>query len=154
MTEGLKHILYKFPDRSQKDLIPILQEIQNEKSYITEDNIKIVSQHIGIPEVKIYSIATFYNQFRFTENAKYHIRICKGSACHVLGNEKIFNSITSKLDIQANNRSKNGLYSIEEVSCLGACALAPLIEINGEYHPKLTQKKLENILNLLKDNED
>ncbi len=152
MAEELKHIFYKYPAKEQKDLIPILQDIQAEKGHLTEHHIQIVSNYLNIPEVKIYSIATFYNQFRFAPNAKYHIRVCTGSACHVLGVSKLYDTIKTELEIQNNNRSKNGLFSIEEVACLGACALAPLIEINGEYHEKLTAKKLDNILNeLLED---
>lgn len=152
MAEELKHILYKYPAKEQKDLIPILQDIQGEKGHLNEKHIQIISEYLTIPEVKIYSIATFYNQFRFAPNAKYHIRVCTGSACHVLGASKLFDIIKTELEIQENNRSKSGLFSIEEVSCLGACALAPLIEINGKYHGKLNVKKLEAILEELLEN--
>jgi len=152
MVEALKHILYKYPDKEQKDLIPILQDIQNEKGHLSEIHIQYLSKYLSIPEVKIYSIATFYNQFRFAPNAKYHLRICSGSACHVMGSDKLIETIKNSLEIQANNRSKNGNFSIEEVPCLGACAMAPLIEINGVYHGKLNSQKLDRILNQLLEN--
>ena len=152
MSETLKHILYKYPDKEQKDLIPILQEIQNEKQHLTEMHIQYLSEYLNIPEIKIYSIATFYNQFKFAPNAENHIRVCSGSACHVMGSDKLIETIKNSLEIQGNNRSKNGKFSIEEVPCLGACALAPLIEINGTYHGKLTPQKLDRILNELLEN--
>ncbi len=153
MAEALKHILYKYPGKEQKDLIPILQDIQNENGYLSETHIQNLSKYLKIPEVKIYSIATFYNQFRFAPNAKYHIRICSGSACHVMGSDKLTETIKNTLEIQGNNRSKNGKISIEEIPCLGACALAPLIEINGIFHAKLNSQKLNRIINELLENQ-
>jgi NADH-quinone oxidoreductase E subunit len=150
MTDLLKHIIYKYPDKKQKDLIPILQEIQNENGYITESHIQELSDTLNIASSKIYSIATFYDQFQFSPNAKCHIRVCSGSACHVMGIDNLKSEIITKLEIQQNMKSRNGQFSLEEVPCLGACALAPLIEINGEFYGKLTTKKLDNIIeNLL-----
>lgn len=149
MAAGIKHIIYKYPDKAQKDLIPILQEVQNEQGYITEEHIREITRALSIPGSRIYGIATFYNQFRFRENAPVHIRLCAGSACHVMGADNLRDALISKLNIMDNGVSKNGKISIEEVSCLGACALAPLIQVNDTYHTRLNKQKLDQIIKTL-----
>jgi NADH:ubiquinone oxidoreductase subunit E len=154
MESKFKHIFYKYPNREQQDLIPILQDIQNEKEFLSAEYIQIVSEYLNIPASKIYGIATFYNQFRFFPKARHHVRVCSGSACHVMGGDALIEIVRTKLEIQANGRSKSGEFSMEMVDCLGACALAPLIQIDNEFYGKLTSPKLEDILNELIANKE
>ncbi|HKK67863.1 MAG TPA: NAD(P)H-dependent oxidoreductase subunit E [Bacteroidales bacterium] len=151
MAKGIKHIMYKYPDRKQKDLIPILQDIQNEHGFISEEHIHEITKTLDIPGSRIYGIATFYNQFKFKQPAEIHIRICSGSACHVMGGDSLWENLRSKLNIQENGRSKDGKISIEEVPCLGSCALAPVIQVNDTYHTRLNKKKIDSIIDSIKN---
>ena len=149
MTTIFKHILSKYPEKNQKDLIPILQDFQNDYGFISEETIRVVSDYLKLSQIEIYSIATFYNQFKFIVPAKHTIKVCNGSACFLLGSESILESIIRKLDILDNMRSRDGLICVETVPCLGACGLAPLIQIDGKFYTKLNSEKLNEILDNL-----
>jgi NADH-quinone oxidoreductase subunit E len=101
---------------------------------------------MSMPASKIYGVATFYNQFRFTPKGKFHVMLCRGTACHVKGSAKTLETLTKALRIEPGQTTRDGLFSIEVVACLGACALSPAITINGEFFPKVSQAKLEKLL--------
>jgi len=146
MENKIEILLEKYSHSRRDSLIPILQDIQEEVGYLSEEAIVLVGRHLEMPTSKIYGLATFYNQFRFEPKGNYHIQICHGSACHILGAVPIIDIIEKKLKIKAGQTSRNGKYSIEVVPCIGACAQAPIIVINGECHRKLTLDRLKEIL--------
>jgi NADH-quinone oxidoreductase subunit E len=127
-------------------LIPLLQEIQEKEGYLSEVAIVKTGLKLKIPTSKIYGVATFYNQFRFEPVGKYHIMVCRGTACHVLGSATVLQELESILRIKAGQTSRDGLFSIEVVACIGACGLAPVININGEFFAKVTTDKLKEII--------
>lgn len=146
MENKIETLLEKYSHSRRDSLIPILQEIQEEVGYLSEEAIVIVGKHLDIPTSKIFGLATFYNQFRFEPKGTYHIQVCHGTACHMLGAISIIEIIEKKLKIKAGQTSRNGKYSLEVVTCIGACSQSPVITVNGEYHCKLTTDRIRQIL--------
>ena len=107
-------------------------------------------RYLKLPASKIYGVATFYNQFRFQAQGFYHIQVCRGTACHVKGSAKVLDAITRELNIQAGQTTRDGLFSIEVVACIGACGLAPVIAINGEFHAQVTPESVVKIIDTLR----
>lgn len=149
----VKKILEKYPNAKRESLIPILQDIQEECGYLSRQTVNEVAKYIDLPPAKIYGVATFYNQFRFQPLGKYHVMICRGTACHVKGSKKALDMVVKALGIQPGQTSRDGLFSLGVVACMGACGLAPVVNINGEFYAKVTPKKLSGIIAEIKDKE-
>ena len=113
-----------------------------------------VGKHLNIPTSKIYGVATFYNQFRFEPKGKYHIQVCRGTACHVLGSATVLQQLEKVTRIKADQTTRDGLFSIEVVACIGACGLAPVICINGEFFAKVTDESIKKIVEDYRNKED
>lgn len=152
MTE-IQTILNKYPE-GRDNLIPILQAIQSQKGFLSKESIIEVGQHLKIPTSKIFGVATFYNQFRFEPYGKYHIQICRGTACHVLGSKTVLEELEKNLKVKAGQTTRDGLFSIEVVACIGACGLAPVITVNGEFHAKVTAQSIKEIIEEYKVKEE
>jgi NADH-quinone oxidoreductase E subunit len=150
MTNTIEQILEK-TEKGRENLIPLLQEIQMHEGYLSEETIKKVGAALNLPTSKVYGVATFYNQFRFEPTGKYHIQLCRGTACHVLGSASVLAKLEKHLKIKAGQTSKDNLFSIEIVACIGACGLAPVISVNGEFHAKLTPESITEIIDTYKN---
>lgn len=146
MPPTLDLILDRFPNKQREDLIPLLQDIQDEFGFLSEDIINRVGVYLSISVNKIYGVATFYDNFRFGPTGKYHVRLCHGTACHVAGSSTFIQELEKHLKIKPGETDKEGLFSLEVVSCVGACGLAPIIDINGEYFTRLTTDTLNDLL--------
>jgi NADH-quinone oxidoreductase subunit E len=143
MTEfQMNEILSKYTDSKREYLIPMLQDVQDVQGFISKDAVKIIGRHLNLPSSKIYGVATFYNQFRFNSPGKYHIQVCRGTACHVKGSSNVLDALQRELKIKAGETTRDGLFSIEVVACLGACGLAPVICINGEFYANVDNAKI------------
>jgi NADH-quinone oxidoreductase E subunit len=154
MIKEIDVILEDHNDAGREDLIPILQEIQENQGYLSENAIVKVGKHLQLPTSKIYGVATFYNQFRFEPKGKYHIQVCRGTACHVLGSSSVLDQLEKHLKIKADQTTKDGMFSIEVVACIGACGLAPVICVNGEFHAKVTSESIKEIVNNYRNKTD
>lgn len=143
---SVENILQKHPNAKRDSLIPILQEVQEANGFLSREAVASIGKHLNLPASKIYGVATFYNQFRFEPIGKYHIQVCRGTACHVKGSAKVLKTITRELNVEAGRTSRDGLFSIEVVACIGACGLAPVIAINGEFYASVTPDKVKSIL--------
>jgi len=139
--------LEKYPDAKRDALIPIMQEVQDVFGYLSRSAIVQIGKHLNLPASKIYGVATFYNQFRFQPLGKYHIQICRGTACHVKGSAGVLDAVKQELNIESGQTSRDGQFSLEVVACIGACGLAPVICINGEFFANLTPAKVREIVN-------
>jgi NADH-quinone oxidoreductase E subunit len=146
MKEKVELLLEKYSHANRESLIPILQEIQDEVGYLSEDAIVLVGNHLDIPTSKIFGLATFYNQFRFQPKGKYHIQMCHGTSCHVMGATTVIEIVEKTLKLKVGQTSRNGNFSLEIVPCMGACALSPVISINGKFYGRLTMVKLKEVL--------
>ena len=146
-------ILSEFPPE-EKSLIPIIQEIQEAFTYVPPEILGYVAGKIGISEAKAYSVASFYENFSFEPKGKYVIRVCDGTACHVRKSTPILEALQSTLGLSKRKHTTDDLlFTVETVSCLGACGLAPAITINGEVHSKVTPEKMMDLLKGLKGEE-
>ncbi|MFW5804180.1 MAG: NADH-quinone oxidoreductase subunit NuoE [bacterium] len=150
MKSDIENIVEKFPGAGRDQLIPILQEMQEKFGYLSEEIIVAVGKHLSLPASKIYGVATFYNQFRFQPMGKYHIQVCRGTACHVLGSQTVLEKLQKQLGITAGQTTRDLMFSIEVVACIGACGLAPVLSINGEFYAKVTSDSITEIINNLR----
>ena len=146
METTINELLQKYPEGKTENLIPILQDIQDIDGFLSESSVVRVGKHLKLSTSKIFGVATFYNQFRFKPLGKYHVQVCRGTACHVLGSSTVLEEVEKSLGIKAGNTTKDGLFSIEVVACIGACGLAPVVNINGNFHAKLTGEKIKEII--------
>jgi len=151
--ETVREILKKYDDAKRDSLIPILQDIQDRLGYIPREAVRDIGKHLNLPASKIYGVATFYNQFRFEPLGKYHIQICRGTACHVKGSEKVLETLERELGIKTGKTTRDGLFSLEVVACLGACGLAPVITVNGEVYANMDSEKVKKLIKSLKKEE-
>jgi NADH-quinone oxidoreductase E subunit len=144
----ISELLGKYSDK--EELIPALQEIQKEYGYLSEENLILLSKKINVPLAHISGVATFYNWFKLKPVGKYHIAICRGTACHVNNSEQLLKFLEKKLKINAGELTDDKIFSLECVNCIGACAKAPAMMINDEVFGELTEKKIDNILDDLR----
>lgn len=151
MKEEIKRILDKHPDAKRDSLIPLLQEVQEVYGYLPKEAVVEIGKHLNLPSSKIYGVATFYNQFRFQPKGKNHIMVCRGTACHVKGSLGVLEAIEQDLKIKAGQTSRDGSFSLEVVACMGACGLAPVISINGDFHANVDPQKITEILDLYRE---
>lgn len=142
----LDGILTRHKGAGREHLIPILQEVQDACGFLSRETVRVIGDFLGLPESKIYGVATFYNQFRFQPQGRYHIQVCRGTACHVKGSAAIQDIVERELKLKAGQTGRDGMFSIEVVACMGACGLAPVITVNGEYHANLTPEKIRRLI--------
>ena len=143
---NLESVFKKYPDAGRDALIPILQDVQHELGYLSREAVVQVGRHLGLPASKVYGVATFYNQFRFQPVGKFHVQVCRGTACHVKGSAAVLDALRRDLKIDPGQTSRDGAFSLEVVACIGACGLAPVMCVNGEFHAKLTPESARTVL--------
>ena len=139
-------VLEKYENNPTK-LIPILREVQDIFKYLPEDTIKLIAKSLSLSTAKIYGVATFFSHFTLEPQGKYVIRLCDGTACHVNKSMDIYMAIREKLGLEGKAKTtKDLLFTVETVSCLGACGLAPVVTINGKVYGQMTPKKIVDVL--------
>jgi NADH-quinone oxidoreductase subunit E len=132
--------------KSREQLISILQEVQTEYGYLSREAIKRISEYLSLPSSKIFGVATFYNQFRLTAPGRIQIALCRGTACHVKGSLNLLDTCRQTLGIEVGKTTKDGLFSLETVACLGCCSIAPAMMVNGRFFGRLDKKKVESLI--------
>jgi NADH:ubiquinone oxidoreductase subunit E len=150
MAIDLDIILKKYKQGKREDLIPLLQEIQEETGYLSEEAIVKVGGFLGLSTTKIYGLATFYDKFRFIPAGKIQIRICHGTSCFLNGSQSIINKIKEETGVFPGFTTRDGNFSYEIVSCMGGCHNGPLINVNGEYHTHIKAEQLPELIKKLK----
>ncbi len=151
---GLGEILSAVGQVGSNDLIPILQKIQDSYGYLPRTVLMELSKRTAIPASRIYGVATFYEQFHLEPNGRHTVRCCRGTACHVKGAVGIAEAIERSLGIKDGETSKDMQFTFETVACLGTCALAPVMMVNGTYHGKMTPKHIQTIIESLKSSQE
>ena len=158
MTETKERIDFKVVDDILKSfeynksyLIAMLQKVQEVFRYLPEDAMTYIGEHVdGLSPATVYGVATFYAQFSLEPKGKYEIKVCDGTACHVRGSMPVLYAIRNKLKLKEGQTTcDNGLFSLEIVSCLGACGLAPVCVINDKVYPQMTSDAISTILDTL-----
>lgn len=137
--------------KEKRYTLAILQDIQREYSFIPREAMVLISNYLDLPISSIYSMATFYKALSLKPKGKYTIKICNGTACHIRGSESIREEIEDILNISSGDTTEDGLFSIEIVNCIGACALAPVMLINDKYYGGLTKEKVRDIIDELRE---
>ncbi len=143
-------ILEKHP-RNELSTIAILQDIQEYYHYLPKEVFPYVAREIGVGEARLYGVATFYENFSLEPKGKYVLRCCDGTACHVRGSIPILDKLREELGLKDGKKTTDDLnFTVETVSCLGACGLAPAMTVNGEVHPAMTPEKASELIRELK----
>ena len=141
-------------ERQQFRIIPILQEVQDIYRYLPEDVIDFVAVQMNMSPAKIFGIATFYSHFSLEPKGKYVVRVCDGTACHVKGSSKLFSNFQETLELGDDKCTTDDmLFSVETVSCLGACGLAPAVVINEDVYGQVTPKMPNEMIETIKTKE-
>ncbi len=148
---NIDEILQRHDGAKRDSLIPVLQEIQEANGFLSTDAIKQVGQRLNLPASKVYGVATFYNQFRFQAPGKFEIQICRGTACHVKGSAKVLAALERALGVEAGQTTRDGLFSLVVVACIGACGLAPVICIDGEFYAGVSPEDIPGILDTYRE---
>ena len=127
-------------------LIPILQDIQEKFSCLSEEVLEELSGLTNISENEIYGVSTFYTQFRFRPPGEHTIRVCQGTACHVRGAKQVLGEVEKRLDVEAGETTQDGRFDVERVACIGCCALAPTVTVDEEVYARMTTTKVKTLI--------
>jgi len=136
--------------KTRENMIPILQEVQGVRGYIAKDDISRIAEYLGVPDSKVFGVATFYNQFKLVPPGHFQISVCRGTACHVKGSLSVLNSLKQHLKIDIGETTKDKIFTLHQVACLGACSIAPVIMINDKFYGHLDVNKTIAIVDKLK----
>lgn len=150
MADKLQTIIGNYT-QGNTSLIGLLQDMSAEYGYIPEDKLEIISDQTGVALSRLYSLCTFYASLRLEPMGEHYCAVCVGTACHVRGAPQVVEEIERNLGIRAGETTEDGKFTLETVNCLGACALGPLVVIDGEYHGKMDPRKISRILKQYKE---
>jgi NADH-quinone oxidoreductase subunit E len=128
------------------DIIPLLQRLQGAYGYLPPDVVLAVCEETALPASRVFGVATFYSQFSLEPRGKHLVRCCRGTACHVRGGHRLLGTIERALGIQDSGTTRDRLFSLETVACLGTCFLAPVMMIDGNYYGQVSPDRVKNIL--------
>jgi NADH:ubiquinone oxidoreductase subunit E len=143
--EIIEEILRSYPPEPSL-LIGVLQDIQRDCRHLPRAALVRVGEHLGVPLSQVYRVATFYTTFSFVPRGEHVLRVCDGTACHLKGSELVAEAVNRLLGIGPGETTEDGLFTLETVHCLGACALAPVMMVGGRYHPHLDMDKVARII--------
>jgi NADH-quinone oxidoreductase subunit E len=146
-------VLEEILDRHGRDpanVIAVLQDIQAEANWLPEEDLRYVCRQLGIPLSTMMALATFYRAFSLKPRGKHIVSVCLGTACHVRGGERILGAVERELGIEGGETDEALRWTLETVGCLGACALGPIVVVDGEYHGQMTSAKATRLLQKVK----
>lgn len=141
--KAIDQILEKY-DYGHSSIIAILQDMQQEEHYLPEKDLEYISDRLSMPLARIYRIATFYNAFSLAPRGKNLVNVCLGTACHVRGAARVLDRIRMDLGIDVGEMTKDRLFSLETVNCLGACAMGPIVVVGDDYYGQMTPAKVSS----------
>ena len=143
--EEISAILSAYP-KEQRYCLAMMQDMQRKFNYIPREGMEALAEYLGCPLSSLYSMATFYRALSLKPKGKHIIKLCDGTACHIRGSVNLIGGVKRELGIGAGETSEDGEFSLELVNCLGSCALAPVMVVDGKYYGKVTLEKLPEIL--------
>lgn len=149
MDYDFEKIITAYP-KEKRYTLAMLQDIQKEYGFIPREAMEDISKYLSIPISNIYSLATFYKALSLKPKGKHIIKVCSGTACHIRGSDSIKEQLLEELGIKPGETTLDGVFSIEVVNCLGACALAPVMVIDDKYYGNMTKEKVKEIINQYK----
>ncbi len=145
MKQNFKNLIKRYA-ADKGALVPLLQAIQRNVGYISEEAVASIALAMGISESVVFGVASFYAQFRFTEPGRHKVKVCLGTACHVRGGENILSTLERELAIRVGKVTADKKFELERVACVGCCALAPVVVVDNDVHGKLMTAKVRDIL--------
>ncbi|MBN2097303.1 MAG: NAD(P)H-dependent oxidoreductase subunit E [Candidatus Omnitrophica bacterium] len=152
MVPGRLDTILEDREKSSCELIEVLQDIQDSYNYLPEEALKTVSQRLNIPLIEVFRVANFYKAFTLKPRGKHLLTVCLGTACHVRGAPKFLDEVLGQLKVKPGETTEDRQFTVETVNCLGACALGPVVVLDGKYYDHMTAAKLRALIeNLRKD---
>ena len=151
-TATLDQILDSRPSEPSQ-LIEVLQDLQEANGHLSEEVMETVSQRLAVPLIEVYRVARFYKAFSLKPRGRHLITVCMGTACHVRGAVRMLDEVQGQLGVKAGETTDDGLFTVERVNCLGACALGPVVVLDGVYQHHMTPGKLRRLIQSLRDAE-
>ena len=143
--ESVHELIHKYPSEP-RFVLPLLQDIQETEKYLPVEAMKAVASYLGVPESRVYAVATFYGSLSLKKKGEKIVRVCMGTACHLRGAGALAAELEKELGIKNGQTSPDGLFSLESVNCLGACALAPVMTVNEEVHGGVAPAAIHDII--------
>jgi len=145
---GSKNIdkLLENREKSPNELIEVLQDVQENYDYLPEDILKIVSEKLEVPLIEVFRVANFYKAFTLKPRGEHLITVCMGTACYVRGAPRFLDEVLGQLSVRPGETTDDGKFTVETVSCLGACALGPVVILDGKYYDHMTAGKLRDLI--------
>lgn len=150
----IDNILKRYPkERAQSAVIPALKLAQDEfGGWLSTEAMNLVAEKLGMPYIRVYEVATFYTMFNLEPVGKYHVQVCTNCACMIRGSEKIVKEVKKATSLKDGQRiSDDGLFTLTEVECLGACVEAPMMQVNNRYYTHLTESQVRNLIKEMKE---
>jgi NADH-quinone oxidoreductase subunit E len=155
LDKRLQSILADYGAGDEAALIPILQRVQEEMGYVSEDAIFAISDSIDVPPAEVFGVLTFYAQFRLQPVGKHNCRVCRGTACHVRGAPTILTSVRDELGLNEDmDTTSDSLFTLEEIACFGACSLAPVMVLDDRTYGRMTPARARKLIKQVKETED
>ncbi|MEE8470475.1 MAG: NADH-quinone oxidoreductase subunit NuoE [Dehalococcoidia bacterium] len=142
---GTRKVLSRF-DKQRENLVPILQQVQNQLGYVPHEAMTEVAEFLKIPEMDVYSVVTFYNQFRLNPPGKHSVRVCLGTACHMKGGYIVLDAWRRRLGIDRGETTPDREYDLGTVACVGCCTMAPVTVVDNEVEGKTSPTRVDGIL--------
>jgi NADH-quinone oxidoreductase subunit E len=146
--QDIETILEHYP-RHPQHLINLLQDVQAEYSYISPEHLTLICDHVGVPVIQAWSVATFYKSFSLEPRGEHEIKVCLGTVCHLKGGERLVEGCERELGVKRGGTTEDLRFSIDTLNCVGACALAPVVVVDENYLPNSTQRKLNKVIKKL-----
>ena len=150
LVQHIDELIDQYPPKPEY-LIGLLQDIQNHQGYISSDAMELASEHTNVPLTQAYSVATFYQSFRLDPPGEHEIKVCLGTACHLNGGQQLVEGLSRKLKIEPGETTKDMMFTLNTVNCVGACAIAPVAVVDEKYHPGAKMEKLEREMEKLQN---
>ena len=144
-AEEVARIIEAYP-ADRRFALAAMQDMQNEFNYVPEEGLEMLAEHLGCPIAQLFAMATFYKALSLTPKGKHIIKICNGTACHIRGAMNLVTGVKRELNIEPGETSEDGQFSVEIVNCVGSCALAPVMLVDGVYHNKLRVEQVPGII--------
>ena len=144
-AEEVARIIEAYP-ADRRFALAAMQDMQNEFNYVPEEGLEMLAEHLGCPIAQLFAMATFYKALSLTPKGKHIIKICNGTACHIRGAMNLVAGVKRELNIEPGETTEDGQFSVEIVNCVGSCALAPVMLVDGVYHNKLRVEQVPGII--------
>ena len=148
VQEDYTSIIQAYPEE-KRYILAMMQDLQKQCNYLPREALEQIARHVDAPFAKVYAMATFYKAFSLVPKGKYAIKVCDGTACHIKSSAVLIDQIYNTLGIKPGETGEDGLFSLETVNCIGACAIAPVVVINGKVHSKVSSSGIVDIIRVL-----